>query len=77
MNATAPMRAFEVPAPYRLISGFMGNDLVERLLAFADVNQEAFVLTTVGTASCPSPPVPIWRRWACRWAKRCPCGRPA
>jgi Rps23 Pro-64 3,4-dihydroxylase Tpa1-like proline 4-hydroxylase len=48
MSAIAPMRAFEVPAPHSVIPNFMGDDMVERLLAHADANREAFVPTKVG-----------------------------
>lgn len=42
------MRAFEVPAPFRLIPGFLGDELIERLLAFANTNRDVFVPAKIG-----------------------------
>ena len=42
------MRAFELPAPHRVIPGFLGDEMIERLLAFASASQQAFVPTRVG-----------------------------
>jgi Rps23 Pro-64 3,4-dihydroxylase Tpa1-like proline 4-hydroxylase len=42
------MNAFEIPAPFRLVPGFLGDDLIERLLAFANANRDIFVPARVG-----------------------------
>jgi Rps23 Pro-64 3,4-dihydroxylase Tpa1-like proline 4-hydroxylase len=42
------MRAFELPAPHRVIAGFLGDELTERLLALASAHQQAFLPTRVG-----------------------------
>jgi SM-20-related protein len=47
--STAPaLRAFEQPAPHRVIRDFLGVDLIERLLAHAEANQNAFAPTELG-----------------------------
>ncbi|MGQ3072635.1 MAG: 2OG-Fe(II) oxygenase [Ferrovibrionaceae bacterium] len=47
--STAPaLRAFERPAPYRLIRNFLGADLIGQLLAHAEANQDIFRPTRVG-----------------------------
>lgn len=45
---TAPLNAFAVPAPHRRIDGFMGEEMVARLLAHVAARQDAFVPTQVG-----------------------------
>lgn len=42
------MNAFETPAPFRLVPGFLGDDLIERLLAFANANRDLFVPAKIG-----------------------------
>ena len=42
------MRAFELPAPHRVIAGFLGDEMIERLLALAGAGRQAFVPTRVG-----------------------------
>lgn len=37
------MSAFHTPAPHRRVRGFLGEDLVERLLAYACDNQDRFL----------------------------------
>lgn len=47
--STAPaLRAFEQPAPHRVIRNFLGSDLINRLLAHAEANQDAFTPTELG-----------------------------
>ena len=41
--STAPaLRAFENPAPHRVIRNFLGPDLIDQLLAHVEANQSAF-----------------------------------
>ena len=44
----APLFAFEEPAPYRYVEGFMGKDMVARLLAHAARREADFTPTEVG-----------------------------
>lgn len=44
------MHAFAAPAPFRLIPGFLGDELIERLLAFANANRDSFTPSGVGSA---------------------------
>ncbi|MFD0391300.1 hypothetical protein ACFQ4K_31180 [Tistrella bauzanensis] len=46
-NASAPHGFVALP-PYHVIRDFLGPDLVARLLAHADANQDAFIPTGVG-----------------------------
>lgn len=56
------MRAFETPAPFRLIPCFLGDAIIERLLAFANAHQDAFVPSTVGNPQhCVNPAVRVSR----------------
>lgn len=46
--STAPaLRAFESPAPHRVIRNFLGPDLIGQLLAHAEANRDAFTPTRV------------------------------
>lgn len=53
--STAPaLRAFEQPAPHRVIRNFLGPDLIGQLLAHAEAKQDAFMPTGVeGTGVDP------------------------
>lgn len=42
------MHALTAPAPFRLIPGFLGDELIERLLVFANANQDSFTPSWVG-----------------------------
>jgi len=48
MNTTAPPSPFERIPPYRLIQGFLGEELIERLMAYTLQQEEAFAPTGVG-----------------------------
>ncbi len=48
MNVTTPFAASIRPFPYRIVPNFLGNDWVERLLAYAIAHQSAFVASGVG-----------------------------
>lgn len=43
------MSVFQKLAPYRIIRGFLGEEMVEQLLAYAQDNQGGFVPTRVGS----------------------------
>lgn len=48
MDTNAPMNAFQAPAPYRIVRNFLGDELIERLLAHALASREDFAPTRVG-----------------------------
>lgn len=47
MSSIPPFKAFEQPAPYRRIEGFMGDETVTRLLAHTVAREKDFQLTGV------------------------------
>ncbi|MQP65971.1 2OG-Fe(II) oxygenase [Niveispirillum sp. SYP-B3756] len=48
MNTAPALSAFERPAPHQVISNFLGFDMIERLLAHVEANQNAFTSTEIG-----------------------------
>jgi len=57
MTSSSTMRAFQQPAPHRLIRGFLGDAMIDRLLAHADAHRETFRPTTVGRGDRLAPEV--------------------
>lgn len=54
MSTASALRAFEQPAPHRVIRNFLGPDLIGQLLAHAEANQDSFMPTGVeGTGVDP------------------------
>ncbi|MES2355328.1 MAG: 2OG-Fe(II) oxygenase [Pseudomonadota bacterium] len=47
MNNIAPLRGFEQLPAYQVVHAFLGDELIQRLLAYAEANQEAFSPTQV------------------------------
>jgi len=61
MTSPPPMRALEQPAPHRLIRGFLGEDMVERLLAHAAARRDDFEVTTIGAEGRVDPNIRVSR----------------
>jgi SM-20-related protein len=48
MNAESPLQPFDRIPPHRIVRGFLGEELIGRLLAYAQAKEDAFTETEVG-----------------------------
>jgi Rps23 Pro-64 3,4-dihydroxylase Tpa1-like proline 4-hydroxylase len=48
MNSKEQLNIFDCLPPYYIVQDFLGNDLIERLLAYAQARETEFVPTSVG-----------------------------